>query len=175
MTDAAKDTKPRFLSLQRKTAARVAVVQCVYQRMLNADIPFDADALSADYKAQFRAEETDEDMLNEVEPDYAFMRKLLRAHVNAEEALTAVKEKLLSNAWNKDRLSPVMEAIIEAACLELSITTLAPIKVIDEYVSIASQFYDEKETGFMNGVLRQAAEQLAGLPKAASSDDEGDE
>lgn len=172
-----KSSGNRFLSLQRKSAARLAAVQCLYQRMLNPDAPFDAVQLAAHYKEQYRAEDTDEDRMNGVEPDYAFLRKLLTAYTATEEALNIVKKNLLAEAWNKDRLSPVIEAIFEAACVELSISNLQPVKVIDEYVSIAGQFYDEKEISFVNGVLRQAAEQLAGLaPKAPAADaDEGDE
>ncbi len=156
------------MSLRRKSAARLAAVQCLYELAMNADTPFDPDVLAARYKEQWaHGAHLGDVKENEIEPDYKFLVKMLAGLRDARALLEPLRVRLLADAWNKDRLPPVMEAIFDAALFELHGGTLGAKLVIDEYVRIATRFFEEKEIAFVNGVLHRAGGQLGRLSSLA--------
>lgn len=148
-------------SLRKRSAARLAAVQCLYQLQINQDQPFYVDSLVKGYQdAWAHGEHLGDKPLADMEPDYRYLTKLLSGIRDGRELLIPIRERLLSEAWNKDRLPPVMEAIFDAALFELHGGSLGAKLVVDEYVRIAAKFFDEKEITFINGVLHGAAQQL---------------
>ena len=155
----------RNMSLRKRSAARLAAVQCVYQLQLNPDLPFYVDKLVSNYRDSWaHGVHLGDKPLGDMEPDYRYLTKLLSGLRDSRELLTPLRERLLSEAWNKDRLPPVMEAIFDAALFELHAGSLGAKLVVDEYVRIAARFFDEKEITFINGVLHGASQQLGRLP-----------
>lgn len=63
-------------------------------------------------------------------------------------------ESNLSENWIYERVDPTMRAIISLGVFELTFCRNTPHKVIiNEYVSIAGLFFDNSNTGFINGIL----------------------
>jgi N utilization substance protein B len=154
-------------SLRKRSAARLAAVQCLYQLQVNDGAEFDVQKLVSDYQAAWaHGVHLGDKALADIEPDYRYLTKLLSGLRDAQELLAPLRTRLLSEAWNKDRLPPVMEAIFDAALFELHGGTLGAKLVIDEYVRIAARFFDEKEITFINGVLHGAGQQLGKLQAA---------
>lgn len=159
------------MSLRRKSAARLALVQCLYEVTMNKDTPLDPDLLAARYKEQWAHGQHLGDVgKNEIEPDYKFLTKLLAGMRDARELIQPVRVKLLAEAWNKDRLPPLMEALFDAALFEMHAAKLGAKLVVDEYVRLAKRFFEENEVNFVNGVLHRAGGELGQLPKAATPD-----
>lgn len=168
---AAPQHPQKNMSLRKRSAARMALVQTLYQLRLNEDTVLNADALVQAYKERWESGVAMGDRsLGKLEPDYRYLTKLLAGITEARPLLLPTMEKLLSDAWNKERLPAVMEAVFEAALYELNAGQVATKTVLGEYIDIASQFFDEKELSFVNGVLHRAAVELGQLAPSARAD-----
>lgn len=141
-------------SIKRKHVARIIVVQFVYARLLNQHL-------------------SNEDLLHwydELPPELAvigskFDRKLLLSLLyGATEMQGAIVEKLdelLLERWKSKRMPYVMRAIFICAAYEIIYTPkLANGIIIDEYVGVADAFLDDKDIGFVNGVLQELIKKL---------------
>lgn len=141
-------------SLLAKHAARQLAVQCLYQRSYMNPAPGPEQVIRQVLGMQ--EDEDDEAMEPEVAPD----EKLLRGIVSGSAEQAAVLDEKLSAAlgqrWQGQRLTPLMKAILSAACYELVYhPELTPAIILDEYVSIAADFYEEQETRLLNGLLQE--------------------
>lgn len=66
--------------------------------------------------------------------------------------------KLLQKNWTIEKLPDVMLEIIRIAVFELRLISEVPARVaINEYVNIASSFYEEKKVTFVNSILDNLA------------------
>mgnify|MGYP003346873859 FL=1 len=75
--------------------------------------------------------------------------------------ITKMIECNLSENWLIDRVDLTMKAIISLAIYELMIYENIPLQVIiNEYVSIANQYLDKSNTGFINGILDNIAKNI---------------
>ena len=78
-----------------------------------------------------------------------------------EEKITNIIECNLSENWLIDRVDLTMKAIISLAIYELISYEKIPLQVIiNEYVSIANQYLDKRNTGFINGILDNIAKNI---------------
>ena len=60
----------------------------------------------------------------------------------------------LAEGWNLDRLDKPMKAILRVGAYELMARKDVPVAtVINEYLDVAEAFYDQREKGFVNGLL----------------------
>ena len=63
---------------------------------------------------------------------------------------------VIKDNWNTERMDPVMLAILRCATYELAFKPDRKTAVIvDEYVSIASGYFDGNELGFVHSALQQ--------------------
>ena len=86
--------------------------------------------------------------------DNKLFNKIVQGVQENETKIKSVIEKSLSDNWLYDRIDPTMRAIISLGVYELFFCLNTPHKVIiDEYVSIAGMFFNESNTGFVNGIL----------------------
>lgn len=146
--------KPPNLSLQRKSSARIAAVQCLYQIGL-LELK-NIDKAIADVKYQLAdAEPDDEELLPEVVPHWGLMEKIVRGVMEHQDALDTKIIALLPD--RNHRLSTLMRAILEAALFEMSATPHKANVFIDEYVTLTGAFFDDGEKGFVNAILDAAA------------------
>ena len=67
----------------------------------------------------------------------------------------------MSKDWLIERLDITMRAIISLAVYELISFKNIPLQVIiDEYVSISKEYFDNNNTGFVNGILDTIAKEI---------------
>lgn len=148
--------RPRGSAKARRTAARLAAVQCLYQ-MAVADRPA-AEAVSEFIEFRIGHEV---DGATFVPADITLLSAIARG-ADAEKADIA---KLIDDAirppLERDRLELLLKSILAAGIWELRrhLDLPAPI-IISEYVSIASAFYGGPEPGLINGLLDRVARQL---------------
>ena len=93
--------------------------------------------------------------------DTNFLKKVVVGVHKNEEKITNIIECNLSENWLIDRVDLTMKAIISLAIYELISYEKIPLQVIiNEYVSIANQYLDKRNTGFINGILDNIAKNI---------------
>jgi N utilization substance protein B len=153
-------------SLLKKHAARAAAVQCLYLRSYEPAAALSAEEIITRV-LEMQENEADESVEFAVAPDM----KLLRGIVSGSGSEAAVLEERLGVAlgarWAGERLTPLMKAILRAAMYELLYhRELKPAIVLDEYVSLAADYFAAQETNLLNGLLQE-------LARAARASDAG--
>ena len=93
--------------------------------------------------------------------DTDFLKKVVVGVHQNEKKITKMIECNLSENWLIDRVDLTMKAIISLAIYELLSYENIPLQVIiNEYVSIANQYLDKSNTGFINGILDNIAKNI---------------
>ena len=93
--------------------------------------------------------------------DTDFFKKVVVGVHQNEKKITEIIECNLSENWLIDRVDLTMKAIISLAIYELMSYENIPLQVIiNEYVSIANQYLDKSNTGFINGILDNIAKNI---------------
>ena len=93
--------------------------------------------------------------------DTDFLKKIVVGVHQNEKKITNMIECNLSENWLIDRLDLTMKAIISLAIYELMSYENIPLQVIiNEYVSIANQYLDQSNTGFVNAILDNIAKNI---------------
>jgi N utilization substance protein B len=89
-------------------------------------------------------------------PKLSFIQKIIDTLALHQETLDATITAHLSDGWDLPKMGPMLTVLLRAAMAELVHYPEVPTKVvIDEYVSLASYFYEDNEVRFMNGILEQ--------------------
>lgn len=152
-------SKPIPLSLRKKSSARVAAVQCLYQMKLTGD-KATPEKLASNYLDHWQEDHDggDRAFSKDAEPDKGMLRKLLTTAAEHEAELDQMIRASLNEKWTVERMSPLMIAILTCALVELRFirSPSAPI-IIDEYVTITGRFFESGEMGFVNGLLDNLA------------------
>ena len=140
-------TKGPHSKLRR--AARMAAVQALYQMDVG-------EALSGTVVKEF-IEHRFEDKATDVE----FFEDLVEGAVKYQTDIDKNIEDNLSAKWTLKRLDLTLRAIMRAAGYEIMRRPDVPaLVIIDQYVSIAGDFFDGKEPAFVNGALDTIAKQI---------------
>ena len=93
--------------------------------------------------------------------DTDFLIRVVNGVHQNEKKITKIIESNLSENWLIDRVDLTMKAIISLAIYELISYENIPLQVIiNEYVSIANQYLDKSNTGFINGILDNIAKNI---------------
>ena len=93
--------------------------------------------------------------------DTDFLKKVVVGVHQNEKKITKMIECNLSENWLIDRVDLTMKAIISLAIYELISYEKIPLQVIiNEYVSIANEYLDKRNTGFINGILDNIAKNI---------------
>ena len=156
-------TAPVNLSLQKKSGARVAAVQVLYQHnMLHT--PIAATKQVATLKAQLKNNRDEQKLLigSAIEPDYALLTKLLEGvdHWNAD--IDARVDEVLSAKWKRERTSKLIIAIMRCAVFELFFHKEVKHKIIiDEYTRLARSFFADSEVDFIYASLSTLVQKYA--------------
>lgn len=102
-----------------------------------------------------------EDEAGMVAADEKFFEDLVEGVVREQDAIDARLENQLPDKWPLRRLDMTLRALLRAAAYELSYRPDVPgLVVIDEYVGIASDFFEGKEPGMVNAVLDKIAKSV---------------
>lgn len=134
----------------KRSTTRLAAVKALYAAEINQKINENKTPaqLTLDIIAYYHENEEkqklDEEML-------ANMVKGVCEHV---DELDKSINRHIGTTWTLERLGPVLRSILRLAVYELMSFEDTPLKVvINEYVTITRGFFDDKEVGFVNGIL----------------------
>lgn len=140
------DTKAR-------SAARLAAVQALYQmETAGAGV----ESTIAEFAEHRLGREIEGLRFHDADID--FFASILRGAVEAQTTIDPFIERQLAKNWTLRRLDAIARAILRAGLYELIRRPDIPFRVvIDEYVEIANDFFDDDEPRFINAVLDMAA------------------
>ena len=144
-------------SLQEKSAARLAAVQLLYKTALTGGKLAPA-RLMAEYQEYLAEEEKPP-----VKPNATLLSKLLEGMEAHGEAIEPWVEQCITGAWKKERMSPLLLAILRLGIFELAHfrETKTPV-IVNEYATLTGRFFGAAETGFVNAALNAVAVELRG-------------
>jgi N utilization substance protein B len=143
------------LSLQKKSAARLVAVQCLYQMAVEGK-QRSAEACVAAAKKQLSGNKAEQKQIigSAIEPNYPLLSALLSGVEEWKEKITQRVDSALSKDWKRERMSPVLLAILECATFELFFHKDGkPNVIIDEYTRLTRRFFDDAEVDFVYGAL----------------------
>jgi N utilization substance protein B len=142
---------------RKRTLSRLIAIQILYQYNF--------------FETQAAISEITENVVNnyaltaEEEPssyrekiDIDFLYNLVNGVTPLLDKIDVDISELLQKNWTLQKLPDVMLEIIRFAVFELKFITEVPLKVVvNEYVNIASSFYDAKKVTFVNSILENLA------------------
>lgn len=144
---------------RRRSIARLAVVQALYQLELNPDLG--PDSVIGEFVHHRLGREIDGDVYGEA--DEKLFAELVRGVSAERERLDETLAAALSEEWPLPRLDTILRLILEAGAYELVHRADIPPRVtMSEYIAIADAFFGGKEPGLANGVLDRLARTLRG-------------
>ncbi len=139
-----------------RSAARLAAVQALYQQEMEA-IPV-ARLLHEFHQHRLGATI---DGIEYEDAEVAFFDDLVKGVDARHEELDSLIAAHLAKGWSLGRLDKPMKAILRAGAYELAARADVPTgSVISEYVDVAKAFYEQRETGFVNGLLDSVAKEV---------------
>jgi N utilization substance protein B len=132
-----------------RSAARLAAVQALYQQEMEGTPTarllheFHDHRLGATIEGETYAE-----------AEISFFDDLVCGTLARRDEIDALITERLAEGWSLDRLDKPMKAILRVGAYELIARPDVPTaSVISEYVDVADAFYDQREKGFVNGLL----------------------
>ncbi|MCG8511169.1 MAG: transcription antitermination factor NusB [Rhodospirillales bacterium] len=148
----------RGKGISRRTAARLAAVQALYEMELSGR---SADSVLREFAAKRWdgvGSDPDDEPVVKVPPrektDTGFFCELVRGVDQQARRLDEVIGQALSDDWPLDRLEAVLRAILRAGAFELSAGPEVPPRVvISEYVNLTHAFFEGSEPALANAVL----------------------
>ncbi len=151
-----RDGRPR-IGGRRRTLARLAAVQALYQLELNPAL--DAEAVVREFTRYRLGREIEGEELAEADP--GFFADIVRGVATDQQRLDTDIAAALVEGWPLARLDSVLRAILRAGAWELAYRSDVPARVsISEYISIAHAFFTGKEPALANGVLDRLGRSL---------------
>jgi transcription antitermination protein NusB len=144
-------------STRRRSVARLAAVQALYQLELNRGT--DPGAVVREFAHHRLGREIEGDRYGEADP--ALFSDIVRGAGADLDRLDAAISGALTEEWPLARLDAVLRAILRAGAYELLHRPDVPPRVsIDEYTTIAHAFFSGKEPGLANGVMDKMGRSL---------------
>lgn len=157
MTSATAANEPGQAAGRRRSVARLAAVQALYQLALNPGL--DPVSVVGEFVHHRLGREIDGEVYGEA--DEKLFSDLVQGVVRHRERLDETLSAALSEEWPLPRLETILRLILEAGAYELAYRPDIPPRVtLDEYVTIAYAFFDGKEPVLANGVLNRLARAL---------------
>lgn len=153
-----EESVPFEVTRARRAGARLAAVQALYE-MEQGDKS--AKVTIRNFMEDRLGIGPDEAPVEEADPD------LFKAVVNGvveyqEDVDTAIRARL-AKGWRLTRLDATTRALLRAAAAEFIVHPhLSDAVILDEYVSLAHDFFDETEAKFVNAVLQNVGKDLRG-------------
>ena len=136
-----------------KSAARLGAVQALYQMDLAAS---DLGETLAQFATRARGDDFDDGQCGEA--DYKHLREVVEGTVREQALIDVTVDKQLDKDWPIHRVNAILRAVLRAGAFELMFKENVPAKVaINEYVNVASAFFDKEEPALANAVLNALA------------------
>ena len=135
---------------RRRSVARLAAVQALYQLELNRETK--PEAVVREFARHRLGHDIDGDRYGEADP--ALFSDIVRGVAADLDRLDTTISEVLTEEWPLPRFDAVLRSILRAGAYELVHRHDVPPRVaINEYTTIAHAFFSGKEPGFANGVL----------------------
>jgi len=132
-----------------RSAARLAAVQALYQQEMEGTPTarllheFHDHRLGATIEGDTYAD-----------AEISFFDDLVSGTLARRDEIDEMIAERLAEGWSLDRLDKPMKAILRVGAYELIARPDVPAPtVINEYLDVADAFYDQREKGFVNGLL----------------------
>jgi transcription antitermination protein NusB len=155
---------------RRRTAARLAAVQALYQIELGGGAP--AEEVIAEFVRHRLGRESEGENFGKA--DQVLFTDIVAGADARQPELDRLITDALSADWPLERLEVILRAILRAGTYELLVRKDVPARVaISEYLDIAHAFFAGKEPGMVNGVLDRLARTLR--PEGVREDDDDGE
>lgn len=153
-------TAPTATMRQRRTAARLAAVQALYE-MEVADVA--VEAVLRDNREHHLPSIDNGEPPMLAEPDSRFLEQLVRGVTDRRDEIDQHLAAALTGRLVLSRLEVLLRAILRAGAFELLAMSDIPAKVvINEYLELAHAFFAGKEPPLVNAVLDRLVERLRG-------------
>lgn len=135
-----------------RRAARLSAVQGLYQMEQTGEISKVVIRQFAEHRFGLTREGKGSGI------DEAFFADIMDGVILFQSDIDAKISEYLSKNWKLSRLDMTLRAILRAGVYEIMRRPDVPaLVIIDQYVSIAADFFDAKEAGFVNGTLDRLA------------------
>lgn len=135
-----------------RRAARTAAVQALYQLDMSDELSGTVIKQFVEHRFGNEGENTDAAV------DEEFFQEIVEGVIKYQSDIDSSISAKLSEKWKLKRLDLTLRAILRAAGYEIQRRPDVPaLVIIDQYVSIAADFFEGKEPGFVNGALDQMA------------------
>ncbi len=136
-----------------KSAARLGAVQALYQMDLAAS---DLGETLAQFSSRVTGEDFDNGQCGEA--DYKHLREVVEGAVREQALIDPTLDNHLDKEWPVHRVNAILRAVLRAGAFEIMFKENVPAKVaINEYVNVASAFFDKDEPALANAVLNALA------------------
>lgn len=132
-----------------RSAARLAAVQALYQQEMEGT---PVTRLITEFHHHRLGQTIEGETYAEAEE--SFFDDLVFGTVARRDEIDALIAERLAEGWSLERLDKPMKAILRVGAYELLARPDVPVAtVINEYLDVAEAFYDQREKGFVNGLL----------------------
>ena len=149
MSNASSADAERQLLAARRSGARLAAVQALYQMEQTEQ---STRSVIADFMGDRLGLNDEGEPIEEADPD--IFKTIVNGVVEHQEQIDAAIMKRLATGWKIERLDATSRAILRAAVYELVAEISLPSQILlDEYVSLAHAFFEGAEPKFINGLL----------------------
>jgi N utilization substance protein B len=136
-----------------RAAARLAAVQALYQHEMEGTLQA---VLLDEFHRHRLGMEIDEDQFAEAE--VAFFDDVVKGVIARRDEIDALLSSKLAQGWAITRLDRTMLQILRAGAYELMARPDVDTgTVINEYLDVSLDFFEARETKFVNGVLDAVA------------------
>lgn len=146
--------------IKDKTLSRLAAIQALhsYENRDESDVDASLSDVLSYYINYNPLEEYDLSENHEIKlVDKSLLTKLIKTSVANMHEIDKVIASLLVKQNDIAQVNSVARAILRAAVCELLFFTTPYKVVINEYVTISSDFFEIPEVNFINGILDKAA------------------
>ncbi|MEM0985649.1 MAG: transcription antitermination factor NusB [Pseudomonadota bacterium] len=147
---------PFEVTRARRAGARLAAVQALYEMEQTGK---SARAVIREFMEDRLGLGPEGEPVEEADPD--LFKRILSGVVDRQSTIDPAIVARLAEGWKLARLDATTRAILRAGAAEFLVHgELSNAVIVDEYVSLASDFFDGNETRFVNGVLDRLGKDL---------------
>jgi N utilization substance protein B len=140
---------------RKRHAARMAAVQALYQMDVGG---VGSKAVIREFLDHRFGLEGEQDM---IVADEDFFEDIITGVVREQSRIDETISDHLSKSWTLKRLDMTLRALMRSAIYEVIARPDVPaLVIIDEYVSLAANFFDEKQAAFVNAALEKVAKKV---------------
>jgi len=144
------------LTKNKRSSSRIAAIQALFQIVSNTS---DAQTVIREF-IEFRFNKYNK-TYEGVSKDTEFFNILVQGTHENIHSIDIYISKHLLEGWKISRMNSAMVSLLRAATFELINLREIPVGVvIDEYVSIASLFFNKSEVNFANKILDSLAKEI---------------